>query len=542
MIHPFAPRLAHYSLLPFFALILGIPTGAIASEIPLLTLDDRPTVATEADLLGTDPLGTDDLAQVTAVSQLSDVQPTDWAFQALQSLVERYGCIAGYPDGTFKGNRPLSRYEFAAGLNACLDRINELIKSATDPLAAKEDLRKLQKLQEEFAAELAALRGRVDALEARASELETNQFSTTTKLKGEVIFALDDVFGNGRAGDGDLDYNTTFSYRARLNFNTSFTGKDELRVRLQSNNILPIDGDLTGTSMTRLGFDGNSGGQLRLGDLYYRFPLGDQTRAWLIANGHGTDGITDPLNVYLRSDSSGALSRFGRYSSIYRGLRGPGVGIQHRFNQHWSADVAYRAPRASSPDDEAGLFNGSYGILGQLLYQPTPSTSIGFTFTHTYFDEADVNITDNIGSAFAQRPFDRVDTAANSYGLIGAVQFSPRFNLSGWVAYTDAEAKSGGDRGANADIWTWAVTMAFPDLFKEGNVGGLVVGMPPKTTRNDLASREDRDTSLHVEAIYRHRLTDNIAITPGVIVIVNPEHDEDNGTQVVGVVRTTFAF
>jgi hypothetical protein len=61
--------------------------------------------------------------QLTSVSQLSDVRPTDWAFQALQNLVERYGCIAGYPDGTFRGNRALTRYEFAAGLNACLDQI-----------------------------------------------------------------------------------------------------------------------------------------------------------------------------------------------------------------------------------------------------------------------------------------------------------------------------------------------------------------------------------------------------------------------------------
>jgi uncharacterized protein involved in exopolysaccharide biosynthesis len=38
------------------------------------------------------------MEQVTSVTQLSDVRPTDWAFQALQSLVERYGCIAGYPD------------------------------------------------------------------------------------------------------------------------------------------------------------------------------------------------------------------------------------------------------------------------------------------------------------------------------------------------------------------------------------------------------------------------------------------------------------
>lgn len=78
--------------------------------------------------------------QVTSVSQLTDVKPTDWASQALQSLVERYGCIVGYPDKTFRGNRVLTRYEFAAGLNACMDRINELIGASTADLIKKEDL------------------------------------------------------------------------------------------------------------------------------------------------------------------------------------------------------------------------------------------------------------------------------------------------------------------------------------------------------------------------------------------------------------------
>src|SRR5919199_3901012 len=55
--------------------------------------------------------------QVTNVTQLRDVSPGDWAFEALRSLVERYGCIAGYPDGSYRGNRAMSRYEFAAGLN-----------------------------------------------------------------------------------------------------------------------------------------------------------------------------------------------------------------------------------------------------------------------------------------------------------------------------------------------------------------------------------------------------------------------------------------
>ncbi len=144
------------------------------------------------------------MSQVTSVSQLSDVQPTDWAFQALQSLVERYGCIAGYPDRTYRGNRAISRYEFAAGLNACMDRVNELIAAATEDLATKEDLATLQRLQEEFAAELATLRGRVDALEVRTATLQEQQFSTTTKLVGEVAFALSDSFAEYRSNSSSF--------------------------------------------------------------------------------------------------------------------------------------------------------------------------------------------------------------------------------------------------------------------------------------------------------------------------------------------------
>ena len=144
------------------------------------------------------------LSQVRSVNQLSDVKPTDWAYQALRSLVERYGCVAGYPDGTFRGNRAMTRYEAAALINACLDTVNELIASATADLATQEDLLVLQRLQEEFQAELATLRGRVDALEARTAELEANQFSTTTKLAGEVLFSLQDEFGTPDGSEYNL--------------------------------------------------------------------------------------------------------------------------------------------------------------------------------------------------------------------------------------------------------------------------------------------------------------------------------------------------
>ena len=138
---------------------------------------------------------TDSMDQVTNVSQLQDVEPTDWAYEALRSLVERYGCIAGYPDGTFRGNRALSRYEFAAGMNACLLQIEKLIAASSADFVTKEDLATLQRLIDEFGAELATLRTRVDNLEGRTAFLESHQFSTTTKLAGEAIFGVADAFG-----------------------------------------------------------------------------------------------------------------------------------------------------------------------------------------------------------------------------------------------------------------------------------------------------------------------------------------------------------
>ena len=115
--------------------------------------------------------------QVTSVNQFSDVLPTDWAYQALSNLVEKYGCVAGYPNGKFKGGNAMTRYEAAALLNACLDRISEV----TD---------ELQKLLNEFDSELTVLTSRVDGLESKVGQLQAQQFSTTTKLMGEVSMIL----------------------------------------------------------------------------------------------------------------------------------------------------------------------------------------------------------------------------------------------------------------------------------------------------------------------------------------------------------------
>ncbi|WP_107668356.1 iron uptake porin [Cyanothece sp. BG0011] len=166
--------------------------------------------------------------QVTSVSELRDVSPTDWAYEALRSLVERYGCIVGYPDRTFRGNRATSRWEFAAGLNACLNTMERLIQENVAVL--REDIEKLKRLMQEFEAELAALGARVDNLEGRVAFLEDHQFSTTTKLVGEVIMAAT-AAGGSRSSE---DNQAVLQDRVRLSFNTSFSGEDLLVTRLSA--------------------------------------------------------------------------------------------------------------------------------------------------------------------------------------------------------------------------------------------------------------------------------------------------------------------
>merc|ERR1711934_338563 len=177
---------------PFVRINLKLFRQLLVAPAALGLLAPMAAKATELNINGvSDYAATGD--QVTSITQFSDVYPTDWAYQALSNLIERYGCVAGYPNGTYRGNRAMTRFEAAALLNACLDRVTEV----TD---------ELKRLMKEFEKELAIVKGRVDGLEARVGELEATQFSTTTKLKGKVDFVMGGV---SYGGDGyDLNVPT----------------------------------------------------------------------------------------------------------------------------------------------------------------------------------------------------------------------------------------------------------------------------------------------------------------------------------------------
>jgi Carbohydrate-selective porin, OprB family/S-layer homology domain len=531
----------------------------ISQSIPL-TVESRSQSNSLEQINQYSAEGSDDSAagQVTSVSQLSDVRPTDWAFQALQSLVERYGCIAGYPDGTFRGNRAMTRYEFAAGLNACLDKVAELIKGGTGSLATKEDLAAVQKLQEEFAAELATLRGRVDALESRTAELEANQFSTTTKLNGEVIFALTGIARGEDANGRDADTTTAFGSRVRLNFDTSFSGKDLLRTRLQVLNLGSFSTNNTKTAEGELRFNagpfGTASNTVALDALLYQFPLGKSTTVILEANAGAADDFTNTVNPYFDGDGgSGAISNFGTRNPIYYLTGGSGLALRHQFGEKIELSLAYLAGNAANPTRGNGLFNGAYGGLAQLTFKPSDSFTVGLTYLNSY------NFVTGTGSNASNFPVrlasfgldteDNLRVSSNSYGLQGSLKLNRGLALGGWVGYTNQRILSnlvtptGSVQRGDQKIWNWAVTVAFPDLLKEGNIGGILVGMEPRVTSStNRTLPEDKDTSLHFEAFYQFKLSDNISVTPGLIWLTAPDHNKDNSDLVIGVVRTTFTF
>jgi hypothetical protein len=469
------------------------------------------------------------MASVTSVSQLSDVRPTDWAFQALQSLVERYGCIAGYPDRTYRGNRAMTRYEFAAGLNACMDRVNELIAAATADMASKEDLAKLQKLQEEFAAELATLRGRVDKVEAKVATLEKQQFSTTTKLQGEVAFSVADTFG-----DTDST-NAVFQDRVRLQLVTSFTGKDKLFTRLTAGNLGTSFAAQNGTQEGRFAYDGQVDNTIAIDRLHYVFPLGKKLTVTAMANTAGHWFYSDTFNPGLEAGggATGALSRFGERNAIYRfGALGTGLGLKYALSDKLEVTAGYLAANGSNPAPENGLFNGRYSALGQVVFKPTKQLKVGLTYANNYDPKGQFNF-GGTGTNVANGIRNLGAISSHAYGVEGQFDLSPKLSVRGWGTYTNANVLGVGYR----DLWTYALALAFPDLGKKGNMGAVIVGAEPYLTTTSTST-----VPLHVEALYKYKVNNNVMITPGLIWLTAPNQNNKNDDIFIGTVRTTFTF
>ena len=464
-------------------------------------------------------------SQVTSVTQLSDVQPTDWAYQALSNLVERYGCVAGYPSGIYGGGKSMTRYEAAALLNACLDRVTEV----TD---------ELQRLVAEFSNELQVIQGRVAKLETQVGQLQATQFSTTTKLKGEATFVLGGVEG-ARLANGTNVGNTAFNYDLRLNFDTSFTGKDLLKTRLRSGNFSsqPFG---SSSSLFKLDKAENTSNAVQLDRLYYSFP--GLTKGMTLTAGalvRNTEMAWVP-SAY-KSDVLDFFAVAGA-PGVYNKATGSGFGAQwaqptKKGGGGFVAGVNYVAQNGS--DSSKGQFDetGALNTLAQVGYR-APQYGIAFGYRNgTEGTRVRTFNAINGGSGNLAAGQTSNSYAINAYWQPKKSGIIP--SISGAYGWTDVSKNAAGQAtptGAT-NSQTWFTGLQWSDVFAKGNAAGFAIGAPGNAT-----SLTDSQKALMWEAFYRYKVSDNISITPAVFYVSNNQGLKGASDNYGGVIQTTFRF
>jgi hypothetical protein len=460
--------------------------------------------------------------QVLNISQFLDVKPTDWAYPALQSLVERYGCLAGSENGRLVGSHSITRYEAAALLKACLDRVT----TTTD---------QLKRLIQEFQVELALLNGRVDSLQSRLAKLESTQFSPTTRLNINMAYIfggagysgagaqavssgtrnlfLPNNFGNG----GNPTDGASLNYNIHLDLQTSFTGKDLLLTRLEAGNFTySAFGLRSATPISYYSWlfpisPNQPDNVLFLSRLYYRFPVGNQFTLIVAARARQDDLLGTWPGTYP-SD----FPLFG--NSIYAGS--PGA---YNLNIGPGASIIWKKPLSSTTSLIAtGLYvaslgeqgNSGSGGLGTANSAASGSTQLSFVGSNWNISGVWTYNQDGVylgmGTPLYNQPTLRV---TNSYGLGGYYIFGgqnsliPIFN---WGAGVTQFAS--GDPYNRSLSGSWYTALVWPNLLAKGQDLGFSVSQP--TFINRSTNGTPSDGGFAFDAYYKFTLSDNITLTP----------------------------
>ena len=543
------------------------------------------------------------LKQTTDVIQLRDVAPTDWAYEALRSLVERYGCISGFPDRTYRGSQALTRYEFAAGLNSCLSQIERLI--ASSGTISEEDLAAIERLNREFAAELATVGGRIDNIDERTAVLEDDRFSTTTKLNGLVWFNI-----TGAAADGDVlvetndlsvpsvirppgrdpvtgeptvlevtdDPEITFSDLVWLTFESSFSGEDLLTTRLAVGNgdspanVFASAGTYNtfGIPFTdqTAGVQGQGNSEVVVHEFSYDFPVGDRFRI----------AIGPQINWYRYFDQNaytffltGASSFNSIGSSLSNAIdRGSGAVISWDISEKFKLNVGYLGesteflpspPFNTASDPEEGIFGGTNTSTAELTFSPTDTVNARLMYNYTHLS-SDVNVVGGVIGGVTGEPLQNgladagpgrgLDVNPDDGGLNDSFSHTLGFNFDWAIAdnfgifarytYASIVLQPIDD---TVNVQSIQAGLAFPDVGKEGALGVFSFLVPFDVISGEqflVSGVGDGGTQYEFEVSYYYPVNDNIALVPAFYLIDNPNNFEENPNIYVGNLRMQFGF
>ena len=382
--------------------------------------------------------------------------------------------------------------------------------------------------------------GRVDGLEVQQNVFEAGAFSDTTVMDGKAIFDI----GVLDYSESDANEAAMFAYSYTLNLNTSFTGDDNLYVRIKTGNHANwmVSTDHGGY----LGSVGKNDGTLKIDKIWYEFPVGENNTFWVgpkIENYymHGTaPSIYKPITKQFALGGNG---------NAYGASTDTGAGWAYKADNGFaiSSNVGTKSgstcKSAIAYDSDGNLScasTGSYVNTGLLTNETKTSwaTQVGITkpqysaslivnqkyngwadgYYHTMFAD-DAVVTNGNHTAVGLRGWWRPEETGTATPSISA----------GYDTTSYDNAASGDSDSSDS----WFLGLTWQDMFSPDDRIGLALGQPTK--------HDDETTDpFAYELYYSFKANDSVTITPTVFGGLEREGDSED---VFGaLVQTTFKF
>ncbi len=395
----------------------------------------------------------------------------------------------------------------------------------------KKSTSKKQLNSKTFSNKLATGKQKVKSSETNFNKFEAGGFSDTTTLDGKVIMALGAINEVEELATG-LDASTTFNTVYQMNLNTSFSGDDNLYIRLKGgefNDAFKMKGSTYHIDAKDTAVDGNI--DFKVDKIWYSFPIGDSFTA-----------TVGPLieNYYMLAATPsvykpGALKAFklGGHSAAFGASTSTGAGLKYEADNGFASSITVNSKGAKSSkglltDEDTSKVNTMVAYTADRYHASlTYSKQSGGWNSWSYYATTDTAASAGENSdSYAFRAWWRPEETGTVVPSI-----SVGYDVINFDGHTLAEDANGYMVGLN-----WQDTIQPDDRI------GLAFGSA-LSIDNHVAGASDTDEvdPFLWEAYYSFKPNESILVTPAIFGGSNVEADSDDDI-LGGVVTTTFKF
>ena len=458
----------------------------------------------------------------------SNIQPGDWAHQSIKDLADSRGCDINVTD------KALTRFEAAAIVNSCLGNVAEV--STVE-----------RSLIDEFSSELALIRGRLDGIESRMNEFEAGSFSSTTTLDGKAVMVIgavegnNELVGNGYGSstttkdtlktvgstanvvtrtstttNGTASQKTSVAYVYQMNLNTSFTGDDNLYVRLKTGDGWENFTNKPGNYHIEAK---DNGDVVKVDKMWYTFPIGSSITATVGPAIENYYMLAATPSVY----KPGVLKAFklGGHGAAFGASTSTGAGLKYEADNGIAASVTVNSKGARGTtgfltDGDTNKVNTMLAYTGDNFHvSGTYTVQTGGWNSWEYFSTDQVGTTSSSVDAdgYALRAWWRPDETGTAVPSISVGYDSIDFDN-----HTKTDTASG-----------YTVALNWQDIVQADDRIGIAIGAPLSTDDKATGNTTDDVDPFLWEAYYSFQATDGLEIRPSIFggsdVLADKEDD-----------------